>query len=127
MTTTSDASQGAASDEPASVSAFLQDPGAFALTVDEDQTGTVVWVQGELDVATSPQLRELLGGMTDGDGPLVLDMSGVAFLDSTGLGALLGAKHRLQDAGRELVLRAPTRSVLRVLEVSALSDTFTIT
>ena len=50
---------------------------------------TTVRVMGEVDLATSPQLRECLTGL---DGIVVVDLSDVGFLDSSGLNALIGSK-----------------------------------
>lgn len=82
----------------------------------------IVRVSGELDMASSPLLAEELRRLTgDGEGSLVLDVSGLTFIDSTGLRVLIDAAGRLGSSGR-LVLRNPTRQVLDVLEIAGIAE-----
>jgi anti-sigma B factor antagonist len=61
-------------------------------------TNPVVTVRGEIDVATSPRLRtELSALLGRGATQITLDFSGVTFVDSSGLGVLVGALKRLRD------------------------------
>lgn len=82
---------------------------------------TVLEVRGELDLATSPQLHEALRRLVDiGDRQVVVDLAGVGFMDSSGLGALVVAFRALRDTGGRLVLaavRPPVRNVLAVTSV----------
>ena len=52
----------------------------------------------------------------------MLDLSGVTFLDSTGIGVLVRARNRLLAAGGELILRSPSGIVRDVLEIVGLGD-----
>ena len=71
-------------------------------------------LEGELDMATTGGLTDLL--LAAGDGEVVLDFSGVSFMDSSGLRALLeGAGLR---NGRPVVIKDPSPQVRRVLEIS---------
>lgn len=78
---------------------------------------------GELDLATAPQLeRELLNAEANGVQHLVVDLSGVEFIDSTGLHALLRAEERAAADGRRLSLRPgpnPVQRVFRLLRVES--------
>lgn len=91
---------------------------------------TEVIAHGEVDVATAPALRGALGEaemrhLDDGvNGPIAVDLSGVTFIDSTGLGVLLGSARRGRRAGHEVVLRNPVPTVLRVLEITGLLRVF---
>ena len=84
----------------------------------------VIDVAGELDIATAPQLREVLLELVIGQGSqtVVLDLSALEFVDSTGLGLIVGLRRRLVATGGELVLWRPTNRVARVIEISGLSE-----
>ncbi len=78
-------------------------------------------VVGELDVQTSPRLDAAIAQMLGNGGDVVLDMTDVGFIDSSGLHVLLAAAWALGDH-RRLVVRRPSRFVVRVLEVSGLAS-----
>lgn len=81
-----------------------------------------VSVRGEVDVYTAPQLRERLYGVVgDGVTRVILDLSAMTFIDSTGLGVVVGALKRLRESGGDLVLRSPSRSTRKVLEITGLT------
>lgn len=96
------------------------------MTVEFESGRTVVHLMGEMDAATAPRLRAWLGEQVDEDHDVVIDLAGVSFVDSSGLGVLVGALRRFQGAGHELVLRAPTPSMSRVLEMTGLASVFLI-
>ena len=71
----------------------------------------VVSVEGEIDLGTAGELSEAAACGHAGDRPsLVLDLSGVTFMDSTGLKVLLAVHKRAELAGGRLVLAAPARA-----------------
>ena len=72
---------------------------------------------GELDMATADDLSQLLRNPTEGDGSLQLDFSGVSFMDSSGLRALLEAATRRNGSGPVVVMN-PSPQVRRVLDIS---------
>jgi anti-sigma B factor antagonist len=92
----------------------------------------VAAVHGEVDIATAPTLRSALMNAVariDRDGvpaALVVDLTDLRFIDASGLHVLLSVAGRARRAGSELVLRAPSRAMLRVLEVTGLAHAFTI-
>ena len=93
------------------------------------QGGTVgIRVIGELDVAASPLLRAALVEIVDGQGSLsvVLDLKDMTFIDSTGIGVLVGALRGLRDKGGALVLANPRPMAIRVLEIAGLTEVFDI-
>jgi anti-sigma B factor antagonist len=88
---------------------------------------TVVQVVGEIDVYTAPQLRERLDAEIDaGRYDLVVDLSGVSFMDSTGLGVLVGRlkQIRLNDGSMRLV--CSHERVLKVFVITGLDKVFAI-
>ena len=75
---------------------------ATETTVDEDGHA-ILAVEGELDIATAPRLRGTVGDlMGQGVRHLEIDLDGCTFIDSTGMGALLWAAHRLEAVGGDL-------------------------
>jgi anti-sigma B factor antagonist len=84
----------------------------------------VVVVVGDLDVGTSPHLRgEIMAGLPAPEDELVVDMAGVAFIDASGIGVLIGAANEARSAGATLVLRAPSPAVTWVLDILGLDST----
>ena len=93
--------------------------------LDGDGDGwSVARVGGELDVATAPRLREQLLATISERGPrIVLDLGDVGFLDSTGLGVIVGVLKRARTLGGDLRLVCPNPSVRKVFEITALDRT----
>jgi anti-sigma B factor antagonist len=87
----------------------------------------VVEAAGELDVNTAPELRERLAGLIgEGSRAILIELSGVTFVDSTALSVLVSALKRLRQADGDLQLASPTPSVRRVFEITGLTRLFTI-
>jgi anti-sigma B factor antagonist len=81
-----------------------------------------VVVRGEIDMATAAQLRDLLDELVSGGSRrIVLDCHELEFLDSSGIGVLVAARNRMGE-GAELVIDAPTPHVLKVLEITGVSE-----
>ena len=100
---------------------------SFGMDVRGEGRWLVTRVHGDLDVNTSPALREaLFAAVDDGQHALVLDLSGLAFIDSTGLGVLVAVMKQARTRGGDLVLRRPTAAVMRVLELTGLDQVSTI-
>lgn len=86
----------------------------------------VVAPVGEIDVATAPLLKSSLVGLLDrGFTRFVLDLSGVRYLDSTGLGVLIGCARRLTADGQITLAHAPG-PVLAILELTGLDASFEV-
>lgn len=80
---------------------------------------------GELDLHTSAEVDDAVSTMvSEGVTRLVVDMSGLAFVDSSGLRALLRARQALGDATDAVVLRAPSDAVRRLLDLTGLGELF---
>jgi anti-sigma B factor antagonist len=91
----------------------------------EGQEATIV-VRGEVDMATAPQLRELLHSLADGGvESIVLECRDLEFLDSTGIGVLVAVRNRLGDRGK-LIIDSPPPHVRKVLELTGVGDCVSI-
>lgn len=95
---------------------------------DPDLDGwTVVAASGEIDVATAPALRDRLVELIEsGTTRLVVDLEDVAFIDSTGLGVLVGAARRARGAEGDVRLVCTNSRILKVFSATGLDEVFTI-
>jgi anti-sigma B factor antagonist len=99
----------------------------FRVTVSRPDGRVLVAVEGELDLAAAPELRKSLAGLPeDGESEIVLDLTRLDFIDSTGLSVLVMAFHRTRAAGGSFVMRNPSQQVMRILEITGLVSVFTI-
>lgn len=81
----------------------------------------VIRLRGELDVATSVELRRVLAqALEEKPRDLVFDLADLSFVDSTGIGVLVGACRRAEEANCSFVLRSPARSVLKALRLTGI-------
>jgi anti-sigma B factor antagonist len=95
----------------------------FSIDVSEHGGCTILTVEGEIDVATAPQLRQAAVRLAnDGKTSLVIDLSGVGFLDSTGLGVIVGVVKRVRTQGGELAIAGADNHVRKVFEITRISD-----
>ena len=102
-------------------------PGELHVSVSGAEPEYEVRLLGELDMSTAPQLREeLLRLASDGATLVTVDLSELAFVDSTGLSVLITALKRLRQQGGEMALRSPTPGTRRVLEITGLTEVFSI-
>jgi anti-sigma B factor antagonist len=93
----------------------------------EDRGWTVVTARGQLDVATAPRFRQVLSeAQYGGSTRLVVDLDGVEFLDSFGLGVLVGALRRARTHDGECVLACSRERILHLLEVTRLREVFEV-
>src|ERR1700733_12039033 len=100
------------------------------LTLDvysEDPGFTVIAVGGEIDVYSAPKLREKLISLVEsGSYHLVIDMEAVEFLDSTGLGVLVGGLKRVRAHDGWIDLVCTQGRILRIFRITGLSRVFNI-
>jgi anti-sigma B factor antagonist len=89
-------------------------------TVTDDDIVVLV-ISGPMDVATTPRLRDSLVRLIDeGRHRLVLDLSGVDFIDSIGLGVIVGMVHRLRPHDGSLAVAAPSPQARNVFQITQL-------
>jgi anti-sigma B factor antagonist len=98
----------------------------FAVDIEEQVNGHVIVVRGELDIDSAPQLREALLSVISDGCRILVDLEAVEFIDSTGMGILVGGLKRARLAGGELELVCASRIVLRPFELTGLDQVFTI-
>jgi len=95
-----------------------------SLTVFRDAAGVIV-ATGDIDLAGGPVLEAAILAGED-DRPVVIDVSGVVFIDSSGLRSLLSASRRAEERGTVVVLRSPSTEVRRLLEITGTQTQFQI-
>ena len=92
-----------------------------------DETTCVLDIEGEVDVYTSPQLKQDLVQLAErGVKRIIINLSKVDYLDSTGLGVLIGGLKRLREADGNLVLVGPGMRIQRIFEITGLNKIFDI-
>jgi anti-sigma B factor antagonist len=109
------------------VKLVADDPGSLQLTVAEGDGHAEVAVRGEVDIHTCTELERTLTTLADkGVNVITLDLGEVAFIDSSGLRALVVGHKALQDRGGSLVVANPSPSTARLLEVTGLDGLFDV-
>ena len=88
----------------------------LSITTSDKDNERVVSVAGEVDVSNAPELREALDRAFEGGATAIeVDLTEVPYIDSTGIGVLVGAAHRAHDKGVGLSVSHPQHNVARVL------------
>ena len=89
---------------------------------------TTISLAGELDPATAPELDARLTALAADPAvtSVVIDLSQISFLDSSGLRVLVAGNEALRGRSADLILRGPTANVRRILEVTGLTDLVTV-
>lgn len=99
----------------------------LGLAVSTQSDRTIVTVSGEIDLATQGSLRAQLNELVvAGQVDLILDLTDVTFVDSTGLGALIGTRRRVHAFHGSLTLVIPNEAVLKVFTITGLQRVFDI-
>jgi anti-sigma B factor antagonist len=87
----------------------------------------IVTLDGELDIYTSPQLREHLAALiTSGEKRIAIDMNECGYLDSSGLGVIVGALKKIRRNNGQLDIICTTERVLTVFRITGLTKFFAI-
>lgn len=93
------------------------------IEVEPDLEGrVVVRAHGALDLVEAAELRTILRQVCDGQGPsrVVLDLTDVSFVGSSGLGVIVEANNALEECGRSLVVRGAARPIRRAFQITHL-------
>jgi len=100
----------------------------FKIAAEQHPKGAVVRIEGEVDLFSAPDLRTTLDNLIEaGTRHIVVDLATVEFLDSSGLGALVGALKHLRAIGSgTILLAAPPPPVRKILELTGINQVFEI-
>lgn len=99
----------------------------LSVTTSDAGDHTVVVVSGEVDAATSDTLRAAIFDVIEGGQPrVVVDMSEVSFIDSSGLRVLIGGYKAADSGGGTLRVGSPSDAVVRLLEITGQLERFTV-
>lgn len=104
----------------------IEPAGALEVRSRADQGVVVLCVRGELDLSTAPDLeRELAGVRERRPARVVVDLSRLAFMDSTGLGLIIRVERDMREEGIGLAVRGGSAQVRRLFEVTGVGDRLT--
>lgn len=92
----------------------------FAAHTREVGADTVITVSGELDIHTAPDLTEVLSPAIAAGQPVIVDLTDVTFMDSSGLSVFVTALKRAREAGTTLVLVVSEPRVMRVFSITGI-------
>ena len=87
---------------------------------------SVVALRGELDLVDAAAVAAALSAVATREPPIIVDLAGLEFMDSSGLAALAPGRRRARQAGGDLVLAAPQPEVVLVLAITRLIDAFSV-
>lgn len=97
----------------------------FTVSTRSEGPFTVVEVSGEVDVYTAPRLREaVVSAIDDGNTRLVIDVDKVEFLDSTGVGVMVGALKKVRSSGGTLDIVCTQPRLLKIFDITGLDKVF---
>ena len=94
--------------------------------IKEDNGALVVALEGDVDLKTSPDARKILLDAVTRNLPMVVDLSGVLYIDSSGVASLIEAFQKARKSGHKFVLAAVSESALRVLNLARMDKVFAI-
>lgn len=99
----------------------------FRTQVREVQGISVIELEGEVDLSTSPLFKETVYRLIDsGKRDVVIELDGLDFMDSTGLGVLVAVLKKMSMEGGRLRLVCSKRSILKVFNITGLDKVFSI-
>lgn len=97
----------------------------LALSTRAEGDFDVIEVAGEIDVYTAPRLREAIVGIVEsGRTKLIVDVEKVDFLDSTGLGVLVGALKKVRATGGSLDIVCTHERIIKIFSITGLDKVF---
>jgi anti-sigma B factor antagonist len=97
------------------------------IDVHPDTTRVTLSLTGELDMASADALRSCLESIDEDFREVVLDLSELTFMDSSGLAVIIDAQRRCNETTQQLALHNPGRAVAKLLEITGMSGVVRIT
>lgn len=92
----------------------------------EESGAIVISFAGDIDLQTSPDARKALLGLVGKGQPILVDLSGVGYIDSSGVASLVECLQSVKKSGQKLALVSVSDGALRVLQLARLDKVFTI-
>ncbi len=92
----------------------------------EESGAVIVALEGDVDLQSSPDARKVLLECVGRKKPVLVDLSGVGYIDSSGVASLVESLQTARKAGSNLILVAVSEGALRVLQLARLDKVFTI-
>lgn len=93
-------------------------PGDLVVEVTRHDGHAIVSVRGEIDLSTAGQFRAVMDEAMSGGGCVEVDLAATTFMDSSGLAVLVAAHQRLGQAQEALVVRDPSPTIRKMLQIS---------
>lgn len=91
----------------------------------EERKAWTIKADGEIDVATAGGLRTLLADVyEEKTADIIMDMADLCYIDSTGLGVLIGAFGRMQEKGHRILIENPRENIAKLLRITSLDKIF---
>jgi anti-sigma B factor antagonist len=100
---------------------------SLSIEQEDSNNGSVIRVQGEVDLYSSPDLRKaILKAVPSAEGGLAIDLSGVTYIDSSGVATLVEGLRSAREHGTTFTLVEPSDAVRQVLELARLDSVFEV-
>ncbi|MDP2182626.1 MAG: STAS domain-containing protein [Actinomycetota bacterium] len=97
------------------------------ISVELDGTTCIMTLEGEVDIYTAPRLKEsLIENLESGCANVLVDLEGVGFIDSSGLGVLVGGLRRAKEKSGTVRLVCTRENVLKIFRITGLDRVFPI-
>ena len=96
------------------------------IQITDQEKAVVVAFEGEIDLESSPEARQVLLECVGRKRPVLVDLSGVSYIDSSGVASLVESFQAARKGGRAFALAAASEATLRVLQLARLDMVFTI-
>ncbi len=100
----------------------------FELSVESnDNAKGVIAIKGEIDIYSAPDFKEsLYDAIGEGQQDIILDCTDLSYIDSMGLGILVGALKRIKEQNHNIVIKNPKSTVRKLFKITGLDKVFII-